>query len=674
MRIFLLLLLISSFAHAQQTIGFLSDTACYGQLSSMFSLAYPTDSVVSYEWDFDGDSDFSDGSGQNVNYLFPSHGLFTVAHRVTFNDGEILTIQETVKVNQVLTPNITWERGCEGSEINYLGVFAEIYSLGVDYNWDMNEDNIFDDASGDSVYYTFNNFGIKDIKLQVETAEGCASIVTDQIVIDPRPNSELSIEKNCYGDSTTFTQLSTIPSGSIDLFSWDVNGDADFSELNGEQVKYQYFSPGNYSISLLSTSNYGCTDIDTLFFSVFPRPQASFTVQDECEEIEVDFDNLSNLDVGQLSYSWSFGDGDSSFVEHPVKQFQDPGVYSVELLVESSFGCSDSVIKEIEIHQKPNSEFTISDLCFGDITNIENTSTTNSGIVVSYLWDFGDNLGSVSFSPDHQYSSPGTYEVKLIIEDSYGCRDTSNITIDVIENPSISIFNHDEMWYCEKDSVWLEVYPDDEDMVLWSNGTFENSAFFNYPGMHYVTVYDSFGCFSKDSILIEEIELPIVDAGVDFSMNAGEQIFLNGSGTFYPEWIQGDFIDNPNDWKPTARPAESGAYVLQAINDYGCLNLDTVFVTVDREYVLDPTNLFSPNGDGNNDSWIVRNISAYEDCEVVIYNRWGQEVYRSLPYANDWDGSYNGQNLPEGAYYYTIKCKDSVKVYTGDISLIRSNE
>ena len=79
----------------------------------------------------------------------------------------------------------------------------------------------------------------------------------------------------------------------------------------------------------------------------------------------------------------------------------------------------------------------------------------------------------------------------------------------------------------------------------------------------------------------------------------------------------------------------------------------------------------TPNGDGFNDFWYIDNIEFYPDCEVAIYNRYGNLLYSKKGYQNDWDGQYNGQNLPDGTYYYIISCSGDQDVHKGGITIFR---
>jgi len=83
-------------------------------------------------------------------------------------------------------------------------------------------------------------------------------------------------------------------------------------------------------------------------------------------------------------------------------------------------------------------------------------------------------------------------------------------------------------------------------------------------------------------------------------------------------------------------------------------------------------NTFTPNGDGINDTWLIKNLWAYKDCTVDIFNRNGQKVYTSTGYSQiGWDGRYNGADLPVGVYYYIINPKHGQKVLSGYVAIIR---
>jgi gliding motility-associated-like protein len=90
-----------------------------------------------------------------------------------------------------------------------------------------------------------------------------------------------------------------------------------------------------------------------------------------------------------------------------------------------------------------------------------------------------------------------------------------------------------------------------------------------------------------------------------------------------------------------------------------CLDLVTV------------NDVITPNGDGNNDYWVLENISYTEGCNVQVFNRWGAQVFETEGYDNTWDGtSEEGEILPEGVYYYIIQCNDNDS-FRGYITIVR---
>lgn len=83
------------------------------------------------------------------------------------------------------------------------------------------------------------------------------------------------------------------------------------------------------------------------------------------------------------------------------------------------------------------------------------------------------------------------------------------------------------------------------------------------------------------------------------------------------------------------------------------------------------TNAFTPNGDGINDTWEIKNLNLYTGCTVEILNRYGQKVYYTTGYPKPWNGTMNGQALPVGVYYYIIRLKPGAKPLTGPLTIIR---
>ncbi|PJA07427.1 MAG: hypothetical protein COX70_06630, partial [Flavobacteriales bacterium CG_4_10_14_0_2_um_filter_32_8] len=98
---------------------------------------------------------------------------------------------------------------------------------------------------------------------------------------------------------------------------------------------------------------------------------------------------------------------------------------------------------------------------------------------------------------------------------------------------------------------------------------------------------------------------------------------------------------------------------------------DIVVVTIDNSTCFNIPNVFSPNGDGKNDTWVLRGIEQYPNASVKIFNRWGGEMYNSIGYSSPWDGTYNGTPSPTATYYYIIDLEEGQEPISGTVNIIR---
>jgi len=168
--------------------------------------------------------------------------------------------------------------------------------------------------------------------------------------------------------------------------------------------------------------------------------------------------------------------------------------------------------------------------------------------------------------------------------------------------------------------------------------------------------------------------IPVVSAGPDRQVELGKTVVLNGtsSGTNNTiNWTPPLGLSSTNTLTPVATITQTTTYTLTVTSAAGCSASDQVVVTLLRP--IDVPNVFSPNGDGVHDRWIIRNIDLYANTVVEIFNRYGKKVFEQRGYtsANAWDGTLNGRPLPTGSYYYVIQLGIGKKPVGGIISLIR---
>jgi gliding motility-associated-like protein len=190
------------------------------------------------------------------------------------------------------------------------------------------------------------------------------------------------------------------------------------------------------------------------------------------------------------------------------------------------------------------------------------------------------------------------------------------------------------------------------------------------PITYYVTQVNLPFCESdRVPILVEVNPLPVVNAGLDKTIFQGQSITLNGTVTGALSYLWTPILVS-NTLSPNVAPINDITYTLTATSDKGCDATDGVTITVLKDLVI--PNSFSPNGDGINDKWILKNIEKYATCGVEIFNRYGQQIFKSNGYTKPWDGTINGNPLPVATYYYIINTGvPNADILKGSVTIIR---
>jgi gliding motility-associated-like protein len=235
--------------------------------------------------------------------------------------------------------------------------------------------------------------------------------------------------------------------------------------------------------------------------------------------------------------------------------------------------------------------------------------------------------------------------------------ETEPITVDII-NCSQSISNN---WYYNNslsiDSIGFNTSSLLEDGYLKLIVSCGNECVYNV---------------TTDSIYFEITPIE-VDAGEDKLIELGESVVLNGSGTSNPVWTPATSLIPIQSFTPTANPTVTTTYFLTVTNE-NCMLTDEMVVKI-KEIITIPKG-FTPNGDLANDIWEIVNISQYPNNSVIIYDRAGQEVFKTIGYNignNYWDGTNNGKDLPVSTYFYVIDLRNGNddSIFKGPITIIR---
>jgi len=169
------------------------------------------------------------------------------------------------------------------------------------------------------------------------------------------------------------------------------------------------------------------------------------------------------------------------------------------------------------------------------------------------------------------------------------------------------------------------------------------------------------------------------DAGADVSICHGDsaQIGTDNFEDYRYQWFPAEGLNNPKSGRPVASPQQTTTYYLSVTDNHHQPSVDSVTVTViqceHNNSDLFVPNIFSPNGDGENDVLFVRGASVIS-FEFVVYNRWGQKVFESNDKNHSWDGTFNGSEASVGVYVYHLKAvthEYKTIIKHGDVTLVR---
>lgn len=338
------------------------------------------------------------------------------------------------------SPGFSLSPACPGSPSFFTDLSVNGNDSIVSWSWDFD-----DPLSGGTNFsllqnpnHIFTIGGSYTPTLTIQTAIGCISSFSLGVPFYPMPNTNFLLNNICANSSISFTNTSGISPGSITNYSWNF-GDAASGANNTSSVLnpvHFYSTSGNYTISLTSTSNNSCTSTSTRSITVYPLPPASFTAANVCANNPNSFTNLSGS--GFVKWYWNFGDGSplDSLTISPVHSFTTSGTYSVILNNVSGQNCYNSDTLNIIVFPGPIVNFNAPGVCLNNSTNFTDLTSTTSGTIVSWSWNFGD-FSPINHlqSPSYTYAVYGTFNVNLTATASNGCSASASRTVDVYPLP-----------------------------------------------------------------------------------------------------------------------------------------------------------------------------------------------------------------------------------------------
>ena len=174
------------------------------------------------------------------------------------------------------------------------------------------------------------------------------------------------------------------------------------------------------------------------------------------------------------------------------------------------------------------------------------------------------------------------------------------------------------------------------------------------PGSYNITINSAVGCPIDTTIILANSNAATIDANPEIStINVGDSVQLNATGGVSYTWNPSSSLTCFDCPDPTAQPSQNTTYIVNGTDTDGCTGSDTVVVNVLPlpQPNFEFPNVITPNSDGANDVFEIENLP--KNTEVIILNRWGNLVYSSANYQNNWDGKdTSGKELADGVYTY----------------------
>ena len=599
-------------------------------------------------------------------------------------DSVLVSVQDT-------TTNFIIKQQCIGLEVNYTS------ASGTEMIWNFGDGSQQDTAI--STMHTYVSAGIYSVMMIFPPGTNNAACLPDTVtqditvVDDPIFNTDFTLTYDpCVEDSTTvyFSDISTNVFGSIDSIWWIWQGDTISTNSEDSLVITQSVMD---SLTLYVMSEDGCVDSlsQEIDINVINVMLADTIVV--CIGVDTFLNPNGNANY---EYTWSPAPNGDPNEFNPMITATVSTSYLVTI-TDNSGTNPCSIEKEVYVlvptalDDLETSPDTI--LCEGGMV----TLSASSSLASDYNWynEYPNDplvIGSPTLVLNLENTdAPQYYYVEAM--DQYGCPTVDSILagnaeilgpqdgVDNCLNSEVNIaggaVSNGEILMYE----WLD--PNGVVVGMQDTLTFVPTV----SGLYTINISNEFGCEYT-----EEFEIDIIDISLNIQATAdpdtiilGEIVQLdvehpNNTEGYNYKWSPESSLlgNNPTEDKaPEATPEESTDYQVVITDlDNGCTAITNVFVTVldicDRPYVFFP-NVFSPNGDGNNDVLKVESV-VIDEVYFVIYNRWGEKVFEGNSVESAWDGTHNGEPVSSDVYGYYLQARCvNGKVYEekGNVTVLR---
>lgn len=487
---------------------------------------------------------------------------------------------------------------------------------------------------------------------------------------------------NC-GHATLSLQNATTSFENIVQARWFIDNIQIASGANTQQ-QIQGLSR-NVSVQLIATALGGCTDTvsQSIPVVIWNNPTAAIVVDTiACARQTISFSPAITSVDSVTNLSWSFGNNLFSNSLQPSTQYVAAGTYTAQLVARTIHNCVDTVSKIITVKPTPvvvaNADRVV---CRGASSTLHATGATN------YIWSPAVEINGLTSATPSILPSQSRQYIVLGYDAAGTCFASDTVSITVQQPINVTVNANDSI--CIGSTSRLTAagaakYSWSPSLGLNNTNNFSTVAQPNFTTTYTVTGADAYGCFTDTAKVTVAVGMPVtVDLGSDKTLATGTQLPLSTKITNGPirNWLwSGADISCKTCELPVVNVKAAGCYTVKATTAYGCVDVDTLCVKVfcESAQVFIP-NAFTPDGDGQNDVFMVRGSGIKMVKSIRVFNRWGQVVFeRANVQANvasqGWDGKINGIPASTDVYVYTceVVCENDIPyTYKGNVAIIK---
>ena len=483
----------------------------------------------------------------------------------------------------------------------------------------------------------------------------------DQLILSPPIDMEITMSGgSCIEDLELAVDL-------VDDFTyqWYFQGIAIPGQVAPTLNLGTTYQSGIYQVRITNSANGVCSVYEIEVPPIGASNLVSFesNVVSGCAPLEISFTNLSPSEFNG-DFTWEINSVTYEGSDLNIT-LTESGLYTVTLTGITEDGCEESFTVEdyIEVFDAPDAGFTLSQLSLcSPFEVLFQPNAINEEIV--YSWDFNFQGSSNQESPIIEYTTEGTYIASLEVENlETNCTSFNALEFELVGDlPSLEITGPSSI--CDSLSVETLHATFSEGTISWiPGGETSSSIEISQPGTYIAEVIRADGCTASDSIFVDRKDLPELSASNRQGCLGDEVQLIAESNVSDVRWPK--ISDNH-----IARVDQPGIYIAEAENECGVTSLEVDVSFKDCSCPVYVPNAFTPNDDGINDLFKPQLDCPLQYYELRIFNRWGEEVFKTYDPEKGWNGSSN-QN---GDYFGRNQIYNYILWYDNGLRSINERE